>query len=230
MSGFFSAAQDAVEPASTEPIVLDLESEQAGAVLAALSSATARDIVKALHDEPATLSAVADRVDTSRQNAQYHLKQLQAVDAVTVIDTLYSEKGREMKVYAPAGEPLVIVSGDDDAGDRLRDVVSGMLAPLFGLGAIAAGIQVLATRHDSGAVEPESLDDVVNVGGTAGPETDSFEVHTGYADGEEVTLEEPITIDFADSGQALWEAYPGLIFFLGALAAFGILTVWQWYR
>ena len=33
-----------------------------------------------------------------------------------VVDTWYSSRGNEMKVYAPTNEPLVLVAGD--AGDR----------------------------------------------------------------------------------------------------------------
>jgi DNA-binding transcriptional ArsR family regulator len=94
------------------PRVIGVDSEDADDVLSALSSGTARDLLAALHEEPAPPSELADRVDTSLQNAQYHLDKLQRAGAVEVVDTAYSAKGREMDVFAPADQPLVIFAGD----------------------------------------------------------------------------------------------------------------------
>jgi DNA-binding transcriptional ArsR family regulator len=82
---------------------------EAGPVLDSLTSETAQAILVELSDEPATPGVVADRVDTSLQNVSYHLSRLEAVDLVTVVGTRYSEKGREMNVYAAAVSSLVIV-------------------------------------------------------------------------------------------------------------------------
>lgn len=54
---------------------------------------------------------MADRVGTSLQNAAYHLDRLLDAGLVTVIETWYSAKGKEMDVYAPATEPLVLFVG-----------------------------------------------------------------------------------------------------------------------
>ena len=79
-----------------------------------LRSATARAILQTLYEEPAAASDVADRVGTSLQNVHYHLGNLREADLVTVAGTWYSEKGTEMKVYAPADEPLMLVVGGPD--------------------------------------------------------------------------------------------------------------------
>lgn len=83
------------------------DSERADA-LQTLSSDTAQRILKALSDEPGTVSDVADTVDTSLQNAQYHLTRLSNADLVEAVDTWYSEKGKEMTVYALTAQELVI--------------------------------------------------------------------------------------------------------------------------
>lgn len=80
----------------------------AGPVLDVLSSETARATVVALRDGPATTSTLAGRVDTSLQNVWYHLSKLEDVGLVTVAGTRYSEKGREMDVYALSVTSLVI--------------------------------------------------------------------------------------------------------------------------
>jgi DNA-binding transcriptional ArsR family regulator len=96
----------------TEPRVLSLTDDAAGEVLSAFQSATARAILLALHDEPRTASAVADLVETSLQNVQYHLSRMDEAGLVTVVDTWYSSRGTEMNVYAPADDPLILVVGD----------------------------------------------------------------------------------------------------------------------
>jgi DNA-binding transcriptional ArsR family regulator len=75
-------------------------------VLEALASDTARAILSALTKGPATASDVADEAGTSLQNAHYHLTNLRAADLVTEAGTWYSEKGREMPVYAVTSERL----------------------------------------------------------------------------------------------------------------------------
>lgn len=80
-------------------------------VLQTLTSDTAQEILATLGDEPGTASDVADAVDTSLQNARYHLKRLSEADLVDTVDTWYSGKGREMTVYALTVEELVIRLG-----------------------------------------------------------------------------------------------------------------------
>ena len=109
------------EPEST-PRVVD-EDDEFGAVVAALKSRTARDILTALHEEPAPASALADSVDTSTQNVQYHLRRLRVRDLVTVADTRYSEKGCEMDVFAPAADPLVLFVGQDDDASMVQRAI-----------------------------------------------------------------------------------------------------------
>lgn len=75
--------------------------------LQAISSSTAQQILAAL-DEPATASDVAAGIDTSVQNATYHLDRLCEAGLVEAVDTWYSPKGTEMTVYALATEEFVV--------------------------------------------------------------------------------------------------------------------------
>jgi len=128
---------DASADEDAEPRVVDVDSEEADEVLSALSSDTARELLAALHDDPAPPSDLADRVDTTLQNAQYHLQNLEDAGAVEVVDTAYSEKGREMDVYAPADQPLVIFAGDDEDQSVIRTALSRLLGAV-GLLAVAS--------------------------------------------------------------------------------------------
>jgi len=114
MSGLLPSGTDATSEQEGELRALWLDSENTGDLLSSLSSDTARDVLTALHEDPATASEVADRVDTSLQNARHHLGNLEEAGLIQVADVRYSEKGREMDVYAPCEEPMVVFVGREE--------------------------------------------------------------------------------------------------------------------
>lgn len=146
------------------PLVVGVDDDRADEVLSALSASTTRRVLSALHDEPSTPSALADRLDTSVQNVQYHLGKLRDADLIEAADTVYSRKGREMTVYAPANSTMVLV-----AGGGTNRTTGGLVATLKRL---LGGVGVLALA--SVAVErllaPRARD---AVGGSAGLQRDS---------------------------------------------------------
>jgi len=123
-----------------EPRVVGVDSEDADRVLSALSAGTARQMLTELHDEPATASELARSVDTSLQNAQYHIGKLEDAELVKVAGTSYSEKGREMNVYAPTDAPLVLFAGDEQTGSTVRSLLGRVLGAV---GVLAAGSLVV---------------------------------------------------------------------------------------
>jgi DNA-binding transcriptional ArsR family regulator len=128
------------------PRVVGLDDEDADDLLSALSSRTARRMLAELHESPSNAATLADRVDTSLQNVQYHLGRLRDAGAVEVVDTVYSEKGREMKVYAPADRPLVVVAADSEQSDGLASVLKRLFAGVGLVGVLSLLVQWLATR------------------------------------------------------------------------------------
>lgn len=105
------------EPVETDAAAESVSLEDAGAVIDALASRTARSILAALYEEPRPPSEVAATVDTSTQNVNYHLRKLREAELVEVVDTWYSSKGAEMDVYAPAADPLCVFVGAPDDRD-----------------------------------------------------------------------------------------------------------------
>ncbi|MFC6872021.1 ArsR/SmtB family transcription factor [Halobellus sp. GCM10025813] len=91
--------------------VLPLEDEEAAQLIDCLAVDTARATLAALQDEAATASELADAVNTSLQNVRHHLEKLREAGLIRVIGTKYSVKGREMKVYAPTRDSLVVCVG-----------------------------------------------------------------------------------------------------------------------
>ncbi|GAB7091232.1 hypothetical protein JCM18237_15030 [Halorubrum luteum] len=121
---------------SGDPSVLYVDNDQTKELVSTLSSETTMDAFRRLNEEPLTASELADDLDLSIQNASYHLDKLQETDLIEVVDTCYSEKGREMNVYAVATEPLVLVLGTKNDGPRVKQAFAG-LAGVVGAPAIA---------------------------------------------------------------------------------------------
>ncbi|SFF80955.1 Helix-turn-helix domain-containing protein [Halopelagius inordinatus] len=169
-----------------EPRVVGIDSEDAEDLLSAISSDTARSILAELHEEPATPSEVADRADTSIQNAQYHLGKLGDTGLVEEAGTAYSEKGREMTVYAPADRALVVVAGQEDDTSGLQTALSQLLG---GLGVVAVGSVVVDRLARYGGVS-QSVG--LGEGGSDGLET-AGDTETSAGDSGAATRTETAT-------------------------------------
>ncbi|WP_331236388.1 ArsR/SmtB family transcription factor [Natronorarus salvus] len=199
MAGLLPTDSDA-EP-SGEPRVIGMDSADAGAVLDALSSETTRRVYVALQEEPAPVSVVADRTDLSLQNARYHVGKLREAGLIEVVDTIYSEKGREMEMFAPADAPMIVVLGDERERN-VRDALTRLLGAVALLGFVSALIQQVAA-----ALAPER------------EESDAVAVETAPA---EPGVGDPL-LDIALTD-------PGVLFFLGGLAVLlAAFAVW-WTR
>jgi len=152
MSSIFPLRDTVTRDKSREPRLVDLDEETADEVFEALSSQTTRKIFLELHHSPQTTSDLAEATDTSVQNVQYHLEKLTDANLVEVVDTWYSERGTEMKVYAPEDESLVLFAGRDKQRTlrNLLDRVVGVLGVLVP-GSILAGLGAQWIPTDSGS-------------------------------------------------------------------------------
>ncbi len=144
MSELLPSTREITRETDPTPRVIGLDSNDADEMMSALSAETARDVLAALHDEPATPSEIADTVDTSIQNAQYHLQKLEAAELIEEVDTWYSEKGREMSVYAPASGPLVVFPGDTDESLQLEEALRSAIGAVAVLGIVSLVVEALA--------------------------------------------------------------------------------------
>ncbi|ESP87616.1 ArsR/SmtB family transcription factor [Candidatus Halobonum tyrrellensis] len=138
MSEIIDRVQSRPEVESGEARVVCLADGDADAMLDALGTETRRDIVRRLFEEPATTSELAADLDSSVQNVHQHLGRLEEAGLVSSVGTVYSEKGAEMRLFAPANDPLVLV-GDADRERRVRADLTTLLAG----GALLAGATVL---------------------------------------------------------------------------------------
>lgn len=170
MSELLPSQTEATPEQNGELRALWLDSEDAGELLSSLSSDTARNILTALHDSPSTASELAEHVDTSLQNARHHLGNLQEAGLVRVAETRYSSKGREMNVYAPSEDPMVVFVGNESEAER-EGVVERLRAvlPAVGLLALASLVVQWIVTLSTGASAPGELPRFgQDLGGSAG--------------------------------------------------------------
>ncbi len=161
--GLLPSKPDLSSEADAGPRVVGVDSEDADDLMSALTSRTARRLLSILHEEPAPPSGLADQVDTSLQNVQYHLERLEDAGAVEVVGTAYSEKGREMDVYAPAAEPLVIYAGREEEASGLRAALSRLVS-----GVVALAVGAVAVQEVFGEGLPFPVAQTGGGGGDAG--------------------------------------------------------------
>lgn len=118
-------------PSRSTDRVLGLDDEETELVVDALSTESAREILAALDDGPATAAELADRTDLTAQNVSYHLGKLSDADLVRR-DGTRGAGGNAATVYAPA-KATVLSTDPDAAPDRP------------GIGALGLVIGVLLT-------------------------------------------------------------------------------------
>ncbi|MFC3477835.1 ArsR/SmtB family transcription factor [Halobacterium litoreum] len=198
------------EPTASEgdPRVVGVDSDDADRLLSALSSGTARSLYAALHDRPATPSELADDVDTSLQNAQYHLDNLREAELIEECDTKYSAKGREMSVYAPCDAPVVLFAGSEEEGE---DVQTALTSLLGGVGLLGLASLVVQRVVGSGLSAP-------------GPSPGSATETSGEVSGL-VAQSGDQAQTVADAGSSGAAALPvGATFFLGGLLVLSLVA------
>jgi DNA-binding transcriptional ArsR family regulator len=196
MSSPIARLSDRTRAPDADPAVVDVADEDAGALVDALRSETARELFSALHEAPAPPSELARELDTSVQNVHYHLSNLQSAGIVESVGTRLSEKGNEMTVYGPAADPIVLV-GDASPAERgtLRRSLADWATGVSVLALTSLAVQIAAERFLTG---PASLFEPASVGAVP---------------------EHPLVRG------VLLLAEPGLLFFLGGLAVFALVVL-----
>jgi|AntDeeMetagen681_2_1112603.scaffolds.fasta_scaffold00384_19 DNA-binding transcriptional ArsR family regulator len=150
------------------PRIIEINEDGAADVFNALSSETARTLLDEIHKKPKTASDLAPIVGTSIQNVQYHLQKFENADLVEVVDSWYSSRGLEMKVYAPVDRSLILYTGDHPNEPSLGDRLTRLLGSIGILGIISIIINQLAQgftqsfteETGTGGSEPHILPDI----------------------------------------------------------------------
>jgi DNA-binding transcriptional ArsR family regulator len=190
--------------------VVSIDGEADEAVFDALGSATARRILAETYDEPAPASEIAERVDTSLQNARYHLDNLADAGLVEQVDTWYSEKGNEMVVWGRPAGGLVLVAGGESWRGRVERALKRLLAPVAALALASVGVQRWLARQGDRSRVTMSSDDAASEGTAETVNTTADTLYTG-------------------AETAVHTFDPGLVFLAGGAFALLVFGVWRYY-
>lgn len=136
------------------PRVVGVDDEQLDEVLDAISSDTARTLLAEIYSDAGTPSELSERIGLSIQNLSYHLDNLEDSGLVRVAGTRYSEKGREMDVYAPAEEPVVVFVGTQERKAGFLDLLKRVFGAVIAL--VAATTYVFVETFGFSAGPPGS--------------------------------------------------------------------------
>lgn len=180
MSSIFPLRDTVTPDEDREPRLVDLDEDTADEVFEALSSGTTRSIFLSLHQSPQTASDLAETTETSVQNVQYHLGKLEDAELVEVVDTWYSERGTEMKVYAPKDDSLVLFAGRDKQSTlrSLLNRVAGVLTLLVPASVIAGLSAHWSSGTESGG-DPGVVVDTAGTEESGDPNQNGAEADTG---------------------------------------------------
>lgn len=120
-------------------VVLEQGSVPAQKIAKAMASPTAGDLFNTLSDGPLTATALAERTGFPLTTVKYHLNNLLDADLIEVVDSRWSEKGREMKIYGVKDQVVVLAPRKRP---DVRQIVEryGVIA-----GAVAIGCGVVLT-------------------------------------------------------------------------------------
>lgn len=196
--------------------VVSIDGEADEAVFDALGSATARCILAEVYEDPAPASEIADRVDTSLQNARYHLDNLADAGLVEQVDTWYSEKGNEMVVWGRPAGGLVLVAGGESWRSRVERALKRLLAPVAALALASLGVQ-----RWLGAVGQRYT---VRTGGSDAEDAAQPAVETTSNATEDAMFTSAETAREAASA-----VDPGLVFLAGGAFALAAFVAWRYY-
>jgi DNA-binding transcriptional ArsR family regulator len=127
-------------------LVLEPGDERAQKIAKAMASQTANDILHHLGEGQTSLADIAERLGLPMNTAKYHLENLVDAGLVTVAETRYSVKGREVKMYALTNQLLIVAPRQSPVRSLILKYAS-----LFGIVALATIGVAAYTQYFSSA-------------------------------------------------------------------------------
>ena len=184
-----------------------------------ISNDTARDILETLASESLSASKLASNMDIPLTTVQYNLEKLIEVGLIKVENIKYSEKGKQVKLYAPVRRLIVVVperTSQKDVMEALKKYLS-----LFALAFL--GVAAIAVLFSGYPVYPVDSYDP-NVFTPQAGYNESFFTDPPLTDGDVVGSTERGVQGWA------WDINPALAFGAGAVAVIAVVAVFEVWR
>lgn len=121
------------DPGDEKLLILPLGKESKK-ITQVISNDTARQIIELLADSPLSANDIAQRLEAPLTTITYNLENLESVGLIKVERIKYSEKGREVKIFAPVRKLIVLVPEKTDrksVADLIRKYLGIILTALF---------------------------------------------------------------------------------------------------
>src|SRR3989337_4339816 len=99
---------------SDEKLLILPLGEESKKITQVISNDTARHIIELLADIPLSASDIAGRLHAPLTTVAYNLENLESVGLIKVDKIKYSEKGREVRIYAPVRKLIILVPEKTD--------------------------------------------------------------------------------------------------------------------
>ncbi len=240
-------------PGDEKLLILPL-GEESKKITQVISNDTARKIIELLADVPLSASDIAERLATPLTTIVYNLENLESVGLIRVEKIKYSEKGREVKIYAPVRKLIVVVPEKTDRKsitDILRKYVGVVLAAVFAssiiefllfragappwtMTAYSYDIKDAANSQNIAAVSEEANASVRGFTGDFGgmnqtiPAATATPAHVPAPLIEKSGAVSQTAPDMFSNIADTVSAHPGLLFLLGCIFAVVLLAMWDY--
>jgi DNA-binding transcriptional ArsR family regulator len=89
-------------------LVLEPGDERAQKIAKAMASQTAGDILHLLGDGQVSLTDIAEKLGQPMNTVKYHVENLLEAGLISIAETKYSVKGREVKLYSLTNQLLIV--------------------------------------------------------------------------------------------------------------------------
>jgi DNA-binding transcriptional ArsR family regulator len=132
-------------------LILEPGDERAQKIAKAMGSKTASDILHLLAEGPTSLTDIGERLSVPMNTAKYHVENLLEAGLISIAETKYSVKGREVKLYTLANQMLIVAPRQSSMRSLilkyaslfgivvLATLVIAAFGPLLGPGFLSAG-------------------------------------------------------------------------------------------
>ena len=137
-------------------VLLEPGDERAQKIAKAMGSQTASDILQLLSEGQKSLTEITEQLAIPMTTAKYHVENLLDAGLISVAETKYSVKGREVKLYSLTNQLLIVAPRQSNVRSLLLKYAS-----LFGIVAFGSVvIAIMSPLLGSGSVTGSSLNEV----------------------------------------------------------------------
>lgn len=120
-------------------LILPLNDGTAKKISLALANETSRRVLEALAEEPLAATQISEKLGVPLTTLHYNIENLIESGLVKVERTRYSEKGREVKIYAPTRR-YIVIAPENIGKEEIRSTLKKFLfSAYFLLGSVFSG-------------------------------------------------------------------------------------------